>query len=262
MKDCHVYTSYTDKKYPEIAHYITKAKELGIDELTITDLYEIKEGAPLVPFAWYKLAYNRVKSEDIKLNLGFEMGLQPGIHEKIFKTANEKSLDYVVGSTNIIGGEEVSSPGFFMGKDEDEVYRKYFEYVLNNVNEFSDCFDVYAKLDQVIRYNGDRRLDYDRYAELLDAILESLVKNGKGLEVSTQFCSDNDPWPMPYMRILGRYRELGGKIITLGSGATSVENLGKYYEYAYDLIESVGFDSIATYHNRTPDFDKIKSLRR
>ena len=213
-------------------------------------------------FNWYKLGVKRSReSLGFKINLGLELGLKPGIKDKISRTVGDRSIDYITASTNDIDGKKVYEDSFYAGKREEDIYRQYFEHVLNNIDEYGDMFDAYTKLDQVIRYNKKQRFNYNDYEELLDAIIEKLVNKDKGIEVYTGLCNDKYYLPSPYISILRKYKDKGGKIITLGSGAIKSSDLGKYFDYAYDVIESVGFDEIATYHKREPEFQKIKSIR-
>lgn len=263
MKDCHIHSTFTDKNCDSLDMFIAAAKAKGIDELTVSELLEIRNGAPSFAFNWYKLGVKRERDNTgFNLNVGLELSLEPGNLDKLTRTCHDRGLDYVCASTSKLEDKKVSDSNFFDGKKKDDLYKKYFEHVLSNIEEYKDCFDVYTKLDQIIRYSKDRRFDYDKYSELLDAILEYLVKNDKGIEVCTLMSDNNNSLPMPYMTILRRYKDLGGKIITLGSGVSKADDLGKYFDYAYDLIEAVGFDEIATYHKRIPDFEKIKSLRK
>lgn len=263
MRDCHVQSTFTDKNYDSLDKIAAGAKAKGIDEITVTELLEIIDGNPSYAFSWHKLGVKRASDSTIfDFNVGVEFSLEPDIHDKIARVSRDRGLDYACASTNKIEGKKISDSSYFVGKNKGDLYRKYFEHVLRNVEEYKDCFDAYAKLDQIIRYGNDKRFNYDDYADLIDAILEVLVKNDKGLEVCTLMSNDNNPLPMPYMTILRRYKDLGGKIITLGSGVSKADDLGKYFDYACDVIEASGFNEIATYHRRIPDFEKVKSLRR
>ena len=61
----------------------------------------------------------------------------------------------------------------------------------------------------------------------------------------------------PNIDIVKRYKELGGKIITLGSDAHKVCDLTSNFDKATDILEQCGFDELSVYHNRKPDFVKI-----
>ena len=260
MRDCHVHSDYTDKSNDSLEKYVAAAKAKKIDELTMMDLVEIIDGGPPFAFGFYKIYIKRAGEKlGFKVNVGLEIGLQPGIEKQIARVATSPGLDYVVASTNYVDKQDITRVDYFDGKKKDDVYRKYFEHELNNIRELNKYFDAYTKLDQIIKLGGDTRLDYDKYSDVLDAILEELINNDKGLEVYTGISYGNIS--SPYPTILRRYKDLGGKIITLGSGSVSADTLGRNFDSALDIIESVGFDEIATYHRHEPEFVKIKSLR-
>lgn len=62
------------------------------------------------------------------------------------------------------------------------------------------------------------------------------------------------------IEIIKRYKDLGGKIITVGSDAHKVNDLASYFGLTYRILQLIGYDEVAIYHNRRPDFVKIKSL--
>ena len=47
----------------------------------------------------------------------------------------------------------------------------------------------------------------------------------------------------------------------MGSDAHRTEDLASNFDLALDILEDSGFDEIAVYHNRTPEFVKTKTLR-
>lgn len=152
---------------------------------------------------------------------------------------------------------------FFEDYTRREAYLRYFREVLENIKRYNQ-FDVYGHLDYVVRYGGydSKQIEYHEFQEILDEILINLIKKDKGLEVNTsgiyKYGLVN---PHPNIEILKRYKELGGKIITLGSDAHKAEDLAKDFDIALDILEDVGLTDIAFYHNRKPDFMKIKELK-
>ena len=102
MKDCHVHSDYTDRSNDSLENYVAGAKAKGIDELTITELVEIIDGAPPFAFPFYKLKVKRTGDNlGFKLNLGLEIGLQPGIEDKIVRAfyGTTKYCNYFLNST-------------------------------------------------------------------------------------------------------------------------------------------------------------------
>ena len=47
----------------------------------------------------------------------------------------------------------------------------------------------------------------------------------------------------------------------MGSDAHKIGDLANNFDVAFAILESVGFSEIAVYHNRIPDFYKIKLLK-
>ncbi len=150
--------------------------------------------------------------------------------------------------------------GFFEGYTRKEAYLRYFEEVLQNIKLYDNEFDVYGHLDYVVRYGGyaEKRIDYQEFREILDEILIQLIKKDKGIEINTSGIRYGLGNPHPNIDIVKRYKELGGKIITIGSDAHKVEDFAKDFDIAYDLLKEAGFDEIAIFHHRKPDFIKIK----
>ena len=89
-----------------------------------------------------------------------------------------------------------------------------------------------------------------------------MIENDKGIEVNTSGLRYRNKSTHPNLDILKQYKKLGGKIITLGSDAHKARELGLNFEEAIDMINCVGFDEIAIYHNRIPSFVKTKELSR
>jgi histidinol-phosphatase (PHP family) len=50
------------------------------------------------------------------------------------------------------------------------------------------------------------------------------------------------------------YRQLGGEIVTLGSDAHRVEDVGKGIEGAAQYLKELGFQYYTVYHRRKPEF--------
>ena len=55
-----------------------------------------------------------------------------------------------------------------------------------------------------------------------------------------------------------RYKELGGKLLTIGSDAHYAEHLGAGIDKGYELALKCGFDKIALYQDRTPPLIPIE----
>ena len=57
---------------------------------------------------------------------------------------------------------------------------------------------------------------------------------------------------IPHREVLARYRELGGRLITLGSHAHRVENLAYGFDFAMDQLLELGYTEFCFYEKRSP----------
>jgi histidinol-phosphatase (PHP family) len=56
-------------------------------------------------------------------------------------------------------------------------------------------------------------VEYEKYEGYIDEILKNVISRGKGIEVNTSGIRQGAGEPMPGLRTLKRYKELGGEIV-------------------------------------------------
>lgn len=268
MKDCHVHTNVSHDGISSLNDYITLGKEKGVDEITFTEHWDdytgLKTNLKTLDLEKYREEYLKTKNDNIlKTNFGIEIGLQPDIVEKVQMIVKHYPFDFIIGSSHITCKKDMAmDKSFFENLSRKEAYLKYFKEVLENIKLYND-FDVYGHIDYVVRYGGydENKIDYMEFQEILDEILLALIKKDKGIEINTSGIRYGLKNPHPNIDIIKRYKELGGKIITMGSDAHKIGDLANNFDVAFDILESVGFKDVAVYHNRIPDFYKIKLLK-
>ncbi|HPF82707.1 MAG TPA: histidinol-phosphatase HisJ family protein [Bacilli bacterium] len=267
MKDSHVHTTISHDGKSSIKEYIEQAPSLGVDEITFTEHYDIYDGLKTnlktLEVAKYYDIYKNLDTKNIKTNFGIEIGLQPGFQKKIEKMTTVFPFDFIIGSSHITCSKDMAmDKSFFEGYTRKEAYLRYFKEVLENI-EIYNCFDVYGHLDYVVRYGGYniKTISYNEFKDILDKILLTLIEKKKGIEINTSGIRYGLNNPHPNFEIIKRYKELGGKIITIGSDAHIVTDLAKDFDKAYEILEQAGFDEVAVFHNREKEFIKIKELR-
>lgn len=268
MIDAHVHTLFSHDGISSMEEYMKAAKEKGVDEITFTEHWDdytgMQSSLQSVDIPAYYAEYLRIKEkyESPRINFGIEMGLQPDIHDKVHEVVCSYPFDFVIGSSHITNKKDMAmDSSFFAGLTRYEAYMIYFREVLQNITVHDD-FDVYGHLDYVARYGGyeEKAIRYAEFSDILDEILRLLIRRDKGLELNTSGIRKGLPFPHPNADILRRYRELGGRIITLGSDAHIIRDLAADFAYAKEILSDIGFSEIAVYHGRKPDFVKINSL--
>ena len=84
------------------------------------------------------------------------------------------------------------------------------------------------------------------------------MTNKKALEINSAGLRQPIGITSPDESIIRRYKELGGKYITVGSDAHYAEHLGAGISEAYELALSCGFEKIAVYQDRMPTLIPIE----
>ena len=91
---------------------------------------------------------------------------------------------------------------------------------------------------------------YEEYQSTIKKVLENVIRRGKGIEINTACMGGILEDTMPGMEILRMYKELGGRIITVGSDSHRPERIGYGFDRVYQMLKEAGFDSISVYKNR------------
>lgn len=270
--DQHIHSNISHDGISSISEHIEYARKNHISEITFTEHYDdykgINTNLKTLDINKYKDEYLKQKNDKLlKTNFGIEIGLRPESHKQISDMVKCNNFDFIIGSSHITCGKDIAyDKSFFKGITPHQAIIKYLNEVLQNISIYKNEFDVYGHIDYIIRCiirnygNVMTKMDYQEFRELLDEILLSLIRTNKGIEINTSGIRYGLGSPHPNIEIINRYRELGGKIITIGSDAHKKEDLGSNFDIAYDMLYSVGFNNVAIYHNRQPEFIKIKKL--
>jgi len=207
----------------------------------------------------YDLARLKEKYADkIRILFGVELGLQPEVLRQNAVFSKSHEFDFIIGSSHICHGKDPYYPEFFAGRSEEAALREYFESILENIKKFSN-FDVYGHLDYAVRYAPGKDADYcyEKYRDILDAILELLLDKGKGIELNTGGLENGMRDMHPCKGVLKRYRELGGEVITVGSDSHNAERIGTHFKEAAELLKECGFGYYCIFEKRSPEFHKL-----
>ncbi len=192
---------------------------------------------------------------------GVELG-QPyynaAVTDKLLSTIK---YDFIIGSIHNLPEMQ---DFYYMDFSDDNIdyyslLDQYFECELKLAQW--DKFDTLAHLTYPLRYikgNYGKPVDMSRYAEIIDEILLTLIKNKKSLELNTAGLRKPIGTTSPDEDILKRYKELGGSLITIGSDAHYAEHLGNGIGKGYEIALRCGFDKIALYQGRNPTLIPIE----
>ncbi|MEG7531462.1 MAG: histidinol-phosphatase HisJ family protein [Hungatella sp.] len=264
FSDVHMHTEFSGDSHTPTATQIEQAISLGMKEICITEHHDYdvhSETDFILDLDSYLPAMKKLQAiyaDRIRVNIGIELGLQLHIKSYLDHLILQYPFDFIIGSCHFIDGIDPFYPSFFEGRTEQETYEHFFDVTLQRIRQM-DCFDVLGHLDYIVRYgpNQNRDYTYEAYQEYIDPILVALIARGKGLECNTGGFKYKLGHPNPCEKILTRYRELGGEILTIGSDAHKPNEIGYEFDKLKELLLHCGFRYYTVFHQRKPDFFKL-----
>lgn len=265
--DCHMHSSFSADSETPMEDMIQTAAEKGLAGICFTEHFDpdYPDTPEDLDFSLDIPAYRQklenladAFKDQIHVNFGIELGLQPHLAESFSALLKEVPFDFVIGSSHVVHGYDPYYPSFFEGRKESACYMEYFESILENVAAF-DEMDVYGHIDYVVRYgpNQNRQYSYGRYKEILDEILRTLIRKNVGIELNTGGYHYGLGEPNPCVNIIRRYRELGGEIITIGADAHTPDKVAYAFDKAADVLRECGFSYYTVFKHRQPVFHKL-----
>lgn len=264
--DFHTHSRFSFDGNDGAEEMVRRAIALGLTHYAITDHIDVnlfydgeygaerssREAAETIP------ALKEKHAGEIVLLYGAELGQphhDPALAEKILADA---PYDFVIGSCHMLRGYEDFYFLDYREEPPEKLLPLYFDELLE-MAEVSD-FDVLGHLTYPLRYIcGKYGLspDMTRYEPVVDEIFRTLIRNGKGIEINTSELRGKTHMLLPDLPYVKRYRELGGEILTIGSDAHSVGDLGKNIADGIETAKLAGFDRIAVFRERMAEFIPI-----
>ena len=116
-------------------------------------------------------------------------------------------------------------------------------------------FDSLTHLTYPLRYivgEQHKEISYEVYKDRVDDILKALIDQNKALELNASGLRQAIGKTMPCPTVIKRFKELGGKYLTIGSDAHRWADIGSGVEEGYQIAQSAGFDHITIFVNREP----------
>ncbi len=267
MYDYHTHSSFSDDCSTPMKEMIEAAIKMGIREMAITDHYDPDYPDLEFPFELDFTSYHKALNEAkeayksrIKVLKGIEIGIQHGIIlEKCKARTKEFDYDFIIGSFHCAEGHELYRSGFFEHRSAEDSYVAFYTCMRDCLLKYKE-YDVLGHFNIIDRYT-DSIPSSSVYMELVEEILKIIIADGKGIEINTSsFRYGMGERTTPAKEILQLFRDLGGEIITIGSDAHRTKDLGYRYDFAVEMIKSVGLKYFATFDQRKLNFVKLDSI--
>lgn len=277
--DCHTHTQFSVDSDADINSMIERACELGLSAYAITDHCECncfypKEHYKDNMFSDY-FNYSRDFENSVaavtelkekyenRLNLicGTELGQATHDFETAEKIVSDNRLDFVIGSMHQLPGIEDFAFIDYRNYSPDGIYNLLERY-FNEIYKLCKWgkFDVLGHLTYTLRYiqgNFGFKVNTEPFDEIIAESFRTLIYNGCGIEINTSGLRQNYGDTFPSLKYVKLYRELGGEILSIGSDAHTVEDLGKGILEGTEIALESGFTNLCYFKNRKPVFIKI-----
>lgn len=263
--DIHMHTNFSGDSTATPESMVEGAIKKGLSGICFTDHldWDYPEDIDFdldVPTYMIKIRQlQETYKEQIQILFGVELGIQAHLSDRLSDLTKAFPFDFVIGSSHLVHNKDPYYPRFYEGRPEEIAYREYFESILENLSLTFTDFDSYGHLDYTVRYGPNKNLyyTYEKYADILDAILEKLIAMEIALEINTAGFKYGLGHPNPTEAIIKRYRQLGGKLITIGADAHKPEHIAYDFHKLPDLLKACGFDAYTIFKNRKPEFISI-----
>lgn len=259
IMDLHVHTDNSFDGNHSIMYMCEKACEKNVSAVAFTDHVEAdcyyEEHYDKVAIQSYFDTVKARSAFDGKLIVcsGIELGeacFKPDVADKII---TERKYDIVVASIHNLRGEQDFCFFDYADYDVEGILDEYFDEELNLVQW--GHFDTLAHLTYPLRYiAGEQRIpvDMNRFKKKTDEIFRLLAEKDKALEINASGLFQKLKSTMPGEDMVKRFKELGGKLVTVGSDSHFAQRIGNGIQEGMELAKRCGFDSVALFKDREP----------
>lgn len=272
--DNHVHTSFSTDSDTPMEAMVRRGIKLGLDSICFTDHidYDFPDTGNGVEFLFEMEPYFEMlsclqgKYPQFGIRRGVELGLKPDLAKRCNELIHAHPFDFVIGSTHLVDNVDPYYPSFWEQFSEKDGIRRYYEITMENIRTDTE-FDVYGHIDYIIRYTPTQQKNraqgiidevymqrcFRDSSDMIDEILHLLLSKGKGIEVNTAGIKYGLGHTNPQEKVLKRYRELGGEIITVGSDAHATKHLAYAFEGIPELLRKCGFRYYTEFRGRRPE---------
>lgn len=274
--DIHIHSNISPDAHGEPRNMAARAAELGVKHFALTDHIELDK---LGDERWdytkslerMRPTYERLRSEyDGRMNVyfGAEMGQPLYDLPAAENILGEHDFDFVIGSVhrtehypNIKEIPDVEA-------DRKRAFKEFFGEMLSLAEwgKFSTLAHMtflvwFVSVDTpsglVVDKTERSQTAFDTYKPIIDKILQTIISKGIALEVNSSGYRKGLGTPMPSAEFIGRYRELGGRMITVGSDAHEVCDVARDIPECYRLLRELGFSEVCVFEKKEPKFIQL-----
>ncbi len=246
---------------------------MGIQEIAFTNHSMLTEPDYTISHESFRKHWENIQvcqqlHPELTIRLGLEVDYYEGRESEVrdsieaYQSVIGRQFDVILGAVHHLNDVFFSSRVFveelLRKYDLVTLYHNYFALSAKAVQ--SQLFDVMAHPDLIKKFNGELtpRVPFEEYHQAAELFVNALIDSEVGMEVNTKGCEQRDGEVFPTEEILALYitksKKLGkDPIITLGSDAHKLSDVGKHLMEGAKLVQKNGVDFVMR-------FDKRKSF--
>ena len=250
--DSHVHTEFSADSEMRAVDALREAEKQGLGLVFTEHLDYDFPSAGTEEFIFdpeaYWAKYEPLRADGTLL-LGVEMGMMASAREKNAAFVRRVPFDFVLASIHFLDVKDLYYPETFEGREKGEMYHEYFTVMRDEI--YAHPFiNALAHIDYIARNApfDNPEISYGDFSDDIDAVLRALVETDTAIEINTRRlsvpCGIKELAP-----VYRRYRQLGGRYVTIGSDAHVPQGIGRCYNRARELARA--FDlTIVTFRER------------
>ena len=237
--DSHMHTKYSADSEMNPLEAIARAEQLNLG-VVFTDHFDYDLPGDMDftfdPDAYFD-EYRSLRSDRVRL--GVEVGLRKSARSVNDEFIRRGPFDQVIGSIHLVDDLDIYYPEYYVGKDKAEAYARYFDAMIEE-SAVAD-YDILGHIDYICRAApyDDPEIDYATFRDRIDRVLSTVIEREKVLELNTRRL-DSRRALKELCPIYQRYKELGGRYITIGSDAHKVTVVGVNFDRAIEFATELG----------------------
>ena len=196
--------------------------------------------------------------EQTDLKLGIEADFVAGREDRLATLLDGYAWDYIVGSVHFVGEHAVDHDGYEVwdhrSQRPDELWRRYF--VTLGEAARTGLFDILAHPDLVKMWGARRPVPEGDLRRFYELAMDGIAESGIAVEVSTAGLRKPVGELYPAPAFLQMCVDAGCPV-ALSSDAHVPGDVGRDYDRALELLESLGVTELAVFSGRERRMEAI-----
>lgn len=264
--DSHNHTTHSHDAVSSPEELCAGALNFGLDGIVISDHADIQDytGKESIAHILASVADARRLDGKLQVFAGVELGEAVWSPAKAAEIVAAVNPDVVLSSVHAVRYGEYTE--CFSRLDfTDWTDRMLDEYMVQYFADMQEMLervdmDILPHLSNPVKYiNGryGKGVTLVPYSAAIDKILKTVIEKEIALELNLALIGTSYSVTMPEADVMVRYRQLGGRFVTIGSDAHVKTRIGVNFDHGIRILKEAGFDSYNYYQNREIQTVKI-----